>query len=95
MFNSIEQIREKHESSGGTFWAEILPTTFKNPRVSRTLYDGRFFVVSEKPINAERRQYYVYEATENGDISQAFDDAYPKRRAAKRAIRDIVSPKTD
>lgn len=86
-YDSIDEIRQTNRDAGQHFFDEST-IRFFNSRIHDGVYEGRYFITSEKgPTNV--RYYSVRRANEDGTITTMGEfQGYGNHRDAQHAIED-------
>ena len=85
-FNDMGEVRRAHREIGGHFF-DPASTRFFNSRVGSILYDGRFFITSEKFDDDSLRLYTIRIAESDGHIGTVGD--FQGFRTAAQAVAAI------
>ena len=90
-YSSIQAIA-KANAGEDRHWFEPGTKRFFGSRILPTVYDGRYFITSEKrPHSNDPRRYTIRIALENGSIETIGDfQQYRTRAAAVRAVKALV-----
>jgi len=88
-FRDLDEIKAANKAAGH-HWFNPSTLRFFSSRVNATLYQGRFFITSERPHHDERRLYTVRAAHEDGSIGTVGPFYHYSRNEALRAARRVA-----
>lgn len=93
-FTSIDEIRRANEAAG-YYWFSPDTLRWFRSRIHADVYDGRYFVTSERNPSGERR-YTVREVTDDGEVKTAEGCeffGYASRSGAHNRARQLAFQK--